>query len=43
MGAEELAQKAREPLVRFHEFIAVARARLDYLERKRNGNAPESN
>jgi hypothetical protein len=43
MGAEELAQKAREPLVRFHEFIAIARARLDYLERKRNGNAPESN
>jgi hypothetical protein len=42
MGAEELALKAREPLVRFHEFIAIARERLDYLERKRGGNTPES-
>ena len=42
IGAEELAVKAREPLVRFHEFIAIARARLEYLESKRDGNPPES-
>ena len=42
MGSDELALFAREPLVRFHEFIAIARERLDYLERKRGGNTPES-
>jgi hypothetical protein len=42
MGAQELALKAREPLVRFHQFIAIARDRLDYLERKRDGNTPQS-
>jgi len=42
-GAYDLALHAREPLVRFHEFLAIARARLDYLERNRSGNAPESN
>jgi hypothetical protein len=43
MGADELALQAREPLARFYEFLAIARARLDYLERKWSGNAPESN
>ena len=43
MCADELALQAREPLVRFHEFLAFARERLDYLERNRLGNAPESN
>ena len=42
MGAYELALMAREPLVRFSKFLAFARKRLDYLERKRSGNAPES-
>jgi hypothetical protein len=42
MGAYELALTAREPLVRFCIFLAFARKRLDYLERKRSGNAPES-
>ena len=42
MGADELALKACEPLVRFHEFVALARGRLDYLERRRYGRAPES-
>ena len=43
MGAEELAQKAREPLARFHEFIAIARERLEYLEKLRDSKTPESN
>ena len=43
MGAYELALHAREPLVRFREFLTIARARLEYLERNRLGNAPESN
>ena len=43
LGAYDLALHAREPLVRFHEFLAFARERLDYLERNRSGNAPESN
>ena len=42
MGAYELALMAREPLVQFSKFLAFARKRLDYLERKRSGNAPES-
>ena len=37
MGAYELALTAREPLVRLCEFLAFARERLDYLERKRSG------
>ena len=37
MGAYELALTAREPLVRFCKFLAFARKRLDYLERKRSG------
>ena len=43
LGAYDLALHAREPLVRFHEFLTIARARLEYLERNRLGNAPESN
>ena len=34
VGAYDLALHAREPLVGFHEFLAIARARLDYLEKK---------
>jgi hypothetical protein len=43
MGADELALQAREPLARFYEFLAIARARLGYLEKKWPGNAPELN
>ena len=43
MGADELALQAREPLVRFREFVSIARARLSYLEKKLPGNAPDSN
>ena len=42
LGADELALRAREPLVRFREFLSIARARLDYLEKKLAGNAPNS-
>ena len=42
LGAYDLALHAREPLVRFHEFLTIARARLDYLQRNRLGNAPVS-
>lgn len=41
MGLDEHALRARETLVRFFEFLALARERLDYLERKRPANAPE--
>ena len=34
LGAYDLALHAREPLGRFHQFLAIARARLDYLEKK---------
>jgi len=34
VGAYDFALQAREPLVRFHTFLAFARARLDYLENK---------
>ena len=34
IGAYDLALHAREPLVRFHQFLTIARARLDYLEKK---------
>ena len=34
MGADSLALQAREPLARFYEFAAIARARLAYLEKK---------
>jgi len=34
VGAYDLALHARETLVDFHEFLAIARARLDYLEKK---------
>jgi 3-deoxy-D-arabino-heptulosonate 7-phosphate (DAHP) synthase len=43
MGADELALDARKPLASFYAFLAFARERLNYLERKRFGNAPESN
>jgi CheY-like chemotaxis protein len=43
MGAVELALKAREPLVGFYEFLAIARARLVHLEEKWSANAPQSN
>ena len=43
VGAYDFALQAREPLVRFHTFLTIARARLEYLERNRLGNAPESN
>ncbi len=43
MGAEKLALDARKPLVPFYAFVAFARERLNYLEGKRFGNAPESN
>jgi hypothetical protein len=43
LGADELALQAREALIRFCKFLALARERLDYLETKRSGNAPESN
>ena len=42
MGAYELALLAREPLDRFRKFVTFARDRLNYLERTRSGNAPES-
>jgi hypothetical protein len=41
MGSDELALLAREPLARFYEFLAIARARLVYLEKKWPGDAPE--
>ena len=34
VGAYDFALQAREPLVRFHTFLAFARARLAYLEKK---------
>ena len=40
MCADELALQAREPLVRFQEFLAIARARLEYLEKKWPNDAP---
>ena len=40
MCADELALQAREPLVRYHEFLAIARARLEYLEKKWPGDTP---
>jgi hypothetical protein len=43
MGADDLALDARKPLVPFYAFLAFARERLNDLERKRFGNAPESN
>jgi len=43
MGSDELALLARERLVYFQKFVAFARDRLNYLERTRSGNAPESN
>ncbi len=39
MGADDLALQAREPLARFYEFVAIARARLAYLEKKWPGDA----
>jgi hypothetical protein len=42
MGADDLALKAREPLVRFHRFLARARARLDHLERMWSSDTAES-
>ena len=42
MGADELALQACELLVHFCKFLAFARDRLDYFERKQSGNAPES-
>jgi hypothetical protein len=41
MGSDELALLAREPLARFYEFLAIARARLVYLEKKWPDDAPE--
>ena len=43
MGADDLARYGREALVRLHEFLAIARARLVYLEEKWSGNSPQSN
>ena len=40
MGSDELALLAREPLVHFRKFIAFARERLAYLEKKRSSRAP---
>lgn len=40
MGSDELALLAREALVHFRKFIAFARERLEYLEKKRSSNAP---
>ena len=34
VGAYDFALQAREPLVLFHTFLALARARLAYLEKK---------
>ncbi len=42
MGSDELALLAREWLVQFREFGALAREHLDYLESNRSGNAQES-
>ena len=43
MGSDELELLARERLVHFRKFVALARERLDYFEWKRSRNAPESN
>jgi hypothetical protein len=42
-GSDELSLLAREWLVQFREFGALAREHLDCLERNRSGNATESN
>lgn len=41
MGSDEFAFQARETLAHFCSFLAFARDRLDYFERKRSGNAPQ--
>jgi hypothetical protein len=40
MGSDELALLARERLVHFRKFMAFAKERLAYLEKKRSSNAP---
>lgn len=42
MEADELALQAREPLIHFCSFLAFARDRLGYFERKRSNNASRS-
>lgn len=43
IGADDLSRHGHELLARFHEFLAIARARLVYLEEKWSANAPQSN